>query len=134
MAFAAPFLALAASLVVSAIAVPSGAQSYQGSDGYMREAQDTEVVVGRDGYVRDNVGVEQDPTNYIVIEEGQGTTQQIEGETVIVVEEPQPTAATEKAPPAPTTVIVEQPVAPYDGAIWVDGYWYYGSGGYVWVD
>ncbi|MCZ6806490.1 MAG: hypothetical protein O7F08_06025, partial [Deltaproteobacteria bacterium] len=130
-----PLLALAASLIVSAIAVPAGAEPYDGSDGYAQETTpDIETVVGRDGYVRDDVTVEDDPTNYIVIEQEQGTTQQIDGDTVIVVEEPQPIAASEEAPPPPQTVVVEQPVAPYDGAIWVDGYWYYGAGGYVWVD
>ena len=123
MPFVAPFFALVASLFVSAIAVPVAADTYGASDGYVREATpDTEIVVGRDGYVRDDVTVEGDPTTYIVIEEEQGTTQQIDGETVIVVQEPQPTAASEAAPPPSQTVVVEQPVVPCDGAIWVDRY------------
>ncbi len=135
MPFVTPFFALVASLFVSAVAIPVAADTYGGSDGYVRDATpDTEIVVGRDGYPRDSVVVGDDPTVYVVIEEEQGAAQQIDGETVIVVQEPQPIAASAEAPPSPTTVVVEQPVAPYDGAIWVEGYWYYGAGGYIWVD
>ena len=75
-----------------------------------------------------------DPATYVIIEAESGTTEQVGGETVIVVQEPDPIAATEAAPPPPRTVVEEQPIARCPEGIWVDGYWSYGDGQYLWVD
>ncbi len=34
-------------------------------------------------------------------------------------------------PPAPLAEV--QPPAPFDGAVWIPGYWWWGPSGYVWV-
>jgi len=112
------------------IAVPAAAD-YEGPDGYGTAGYEQDV--SHDGYVREGEPSETpDPTTYVVIEAEEGQTEQVDGETVIVVQEPEPIAATEHAPPQ--TVVVEQPVAQCPGAIWVDGYWYYSNGEYLWVD
>jgi len=100
------------------IAIPASAD-FGGPDGYVREGQKSEAP---------------DPASYAVIEAKDGQIEQVDGETVVVVREPQPIAATEQAPPAPRTVVVEQPAVRCPGAIWVDGYWYYSNGQYVWVE
>ncbi|MGB5809201.1 MAG: hypothetical protein WBG86_01650, partial [Polyangiales bacterium] len=120
MSFPATRCALVASVLLSALPVSVFADSYSGSDGYVR---DTNEVLGTD-----------DPGTYVVIDESEGTVEEIEGEQVIVVQEPEPAAASNLAPPDPQTVVVEQPAPPYDGAIWVDGYWAYEDGQYVWVE
>ena len=125
--------AMFALLVATVAAVPAQAD-YDGADGY-GTAPTYQLDVSHDGYVREgHVGQTDDPATYVVIETESGTTEQVDGETVIVVQEPEPIAATEAAPPAPRTVVVEQPVALCPEGIWVDGYWSYGDGQYLWVD
>ena len=127
---------LTALLVLSlaaATAVPAAAD-YDGPDGYGTTITN-ELDVSYDGYVREGQSSgTYDPTTYVVIEAENGTTEQVDGETVIVVQEPEPVAATKQAPPPPQTVVVEQPVVRCPGAIWVDGYWAYSDGDYVWVE
>ncbi|HSN83575.1 MAG TPA: hypothetical protein VLS88_13415 [Polyangiales bacterium] len=124
-------MAVLASLLV-AMTSARAAADYGGPDGYGNMG--TSAVV-RDGYLRDEPAVEAaDLTNYVIIEAEEGTTEEVEGETVIVVQEPEPIAATSEAPPAPRTVVVEQPAFLCPGGIWVDGYWAYSYGQYVWVD
>ena len=53
---------------------------------------------------------------------------------VWVAHQPQPPVEPNVAtapPPAPLTEL--QPPAPFDGAFWVPGYWWWGPSGYVWV-
>lgn len=115
-----------------AIALPAVAD-YEGPSGYGTATQ--ELDVSHDGYAREEETSEKpDATTYVVIEAADGKTEEVDGETVIVVQEPEPIAATEEAPPAPKTPPVEQPAARCPGAIWVDGYWYYSNGEYLWVD
>jgi len=127
--FAAP-IALCAVVAASspALADYGGPNGYGSTDTY-------EFDVAHDGYVR---GVEPsettDPTNYVVIDAEDGATEEIDGQTVIVVQEPEPIAATEAAPPPPQTVVVEQSRVVCANGIWVDGYWYYDNGDYLWVD
>ena len=117
--------ALGAAMVVAAPA----AADYEGPDGY--GAAGYEHDVSHDGYAREGQTSDTSgPTTYVVIEAEEGVTEQVDGETVIVVQEPEPVVATEQAPPPPQTVVVEQ----CPGAIWVDGYWYYSNGDYLWVD
>ncbi len=126
-------MALFALCAAAALANPAAAD-YGGPDGYGTSSTG-EFNVSHDGYVREgeqNQAV--DPNDYPVIEAESGETEEIDGQTVIVVQEPEPTAATESAPPPPPTVAVEQPVAACSNGIWVDGYWSYGNGDYVWVD
>jgi len=119
--------------LAAATAVPAAAD-YDGPNGYGTTTVN-ELDVSHDGYVREGQSNgTSDPTTYVVIEAEDGTTEQVDGETVIVVQEPEPVAATKQAPPPPQTVVVEQPVALCPGAIWVDGYWAYSNGDYVWVD
>jgi len=125
--------AMFALLVATVAAVPAQAD-YQGADGY-GTAPTNQLDVSHDGYVREgHVGETDDPATYVVIEAESGTSEQVDGETVIVVQEPEPIAATEAAPPPLPTVVVEQPVALCPEGIWVDGYWSYGDGQYLWVD
>lgn len=126
--FTRPMAVLASLLVV--VASARAAADYGGPDGYGSSG-----TTSHDGYLRDDQGVEAaDLTNYVIIEADDGTTEEVEGETVIVVQEPEPIAATSEAPPAPRTVVVEQPAFLCPGGIWVDGYWAYSYGQYVWVD
>ena len=110
------------------------AADYDGADGYGGSTDDG-FEVSHDGYPREGqTSATPDEPTYVVIEAEDGTTEVVEGETVIVVQEPEPVAATEHAPPAPQTVVVVQPEVQCPGAIWVDGYWAYSNGEYVWVD
>ncbi|MGB8332478.1 MAG: hypothetical protein WCE62_20305, partial [Polyangiales bacterium] len=123
-------------LALGAVTVRANAAGadYVGPDGY-GTTNAYELDVSNDGYVREaEEGTVADPRNYVVIEAEDGETEEIDGQTVIVVQEPEPIAATEEAPPAPRTVVVEQPGVLCAGGIWVDGYWSYGNGEYVWVD
>jgi hypothetical protein len=111
-----------------------GSADYEGPDGYGGTTT-YQHDVSHDGYATEGQTSETpDPTTYVVIETEEGATEQVDGETVIVVQEPEPIAATEHAPPPPQTVEVEQPVTACPGGIWVDGYWYYSNGAYLWVD
>jgi len=122
--------ALAAAVALTAPA----AADYDGADGYGKPTGDG-FDVSHDGYQREGQpGATPDATTYVVIEADDGTTEVVDGETVIVVQEPEPLAATEQAPPAPQTVVVVQPEVQCPGAIWVDGYWAYSNGDYLWVD
>ena len=134
MVIAARFTVFAALVIVTA-ALPAAAQ-YGAANGYGQEATGYELGVSHDGYAREaKTGATDDPTTYVVIESESGTSEQIDGQTVIVVQEPQPVAATAEPPPAPKNVIiVEQPELRCQGGIWVDGYWGYSNGDYVWVD
>ncbi len=129
------FMLLCALVAAVSVALPVAAQ-YGTANGYGEEASGYEIDVSHDGYAREGQpSAAADPTQYVVIEAESGTTEQVDGETVIVVQEPQPVAATTEPPPAPKNVIiVEQPEVRCPGGIWVDGYWSYGNGDYVWVD
>ncbi|MGB5348453.1 MAG: hypothetical protein WBN10_02555, partial [Polyangiales bacterium] len=116
-----------------ALTAPAAAD-YDGADGYGGPTGGG-FDVSHDGYQRDGqTAAAPEATSYVVIETEDGTTEVVDGETVIVVQEPEPLAATEQAPPAPQTVVVVQPEVQCPGAIWVDGYWAYSNGEYVWVD
>ncbi|MBT8454051.1 MAG: hypothetical protein KJO40_18965 [Deltaproteobacteria bacterium] len=127
------FTCLVAFGAAVALAAPAAAD-YDGADGY-GEPTGGGFDVSHDGYQREGqTGAAADATTYVVIETEDGTTEVVDGETVIVVQEPEPLAATEQAPPAPQTVVVVQPEVQCPGAIWVDGHWAYSNGDYVWVD
>ena len=132
-------LALSAWTAVTVLSVSAGAD-YEGASGYGASTSTDELEVSHDGYPRGDQaagGQSQAATeapNYVVIEVEEGVSREVEGETVIVVQEPDPIAATDVAPPAPREVAVEQPVMRCPGGIWVDGYWTYGDGQYVWID
>ena len=116
-----------------ALSAPAAAD-YDGADGYGKPTGGG-FDVSHDGYQREGqTGAAADATTYVVIEAEDGTTEVVDGETVIVVQEPEPLAATEQAPPAPQTVVVAQPEVQCPGAIWVDGHWAYSNGDYLWVD
>ncbi|MBW2404436.1 MAG: hypothetical protein JRF42_11685 [Deltaproteobacteria bacterium] len=113
--------AVCAMSVATIATVPAGAD-YQGLDGYCPTYG---FETSHDGYPR--AGQESEAagaTTYVIIEAESGTSQQIDGETVIVVQEPTPTAATAAAPPPPQTVVVEQSVVRCVEGIWVDPYWW----------
>ena len=127
------FISLFALGAAFAVTAPAAAD-YDGPDGY-GGSTGYGFDVPHDGYQREGqTGATPDATTYVVIEAEDGTTEVVDGETVIVVQEPEPLAATEQAPPAPQTVVVVQPEVQCPGAIWVDGYWAYSNGDYVWVD
>lgn len=128
----ASFLAL--SLVVALTVPASAGADFEGADGYDGPTG-YGFDVSHDGYQQQTrAPATPDATNYVVIEAEDGTSEVVDGETVIVVQEPEPLAATEQAPPAPKTVVVVQPEVQCPGAIWVEGYWAYGNGEYTWVD
>ncbi|MDH3843846.1 MAG: hypothetical protein OES69_07895, partial [Myxococcales bacterium] len=114
------FAVLCALSIATAFALPAAADELDVShDGYAREGQPSKTA---------------DPTSYVVIEAEEGTTEQVDGETVIVVQEPAPIAASAEAPPPPEIIVVEEQIPPCPGGVWVDGYWYYSNGQYLWVD
>gem|GEM_PF-1663739 len=121
-------------LGVAAAATNPASADYGGPDGYGTTST-YELDVARDGYVHEGEDREPvDPTTYVVIDAENGETEEVDGQTVVVVQEPEPLAVTEEAPPPPRTVVVEQPSVVCSDGIWVDGYWSYGNGDYVWVD
>ncbi|HET6415872.1 MAG TPA: hypothetical protein VFG22_06225, partial [Polyangiales bacterium] len=121
-------------LSVAAAMGGSARADYDGPDGY-GSSSPSEFDVSHDGYTREGqTPAAFDSSTYVVIEEEDGETEQVDGETVIVVQEPEPIAATAQAPPAPRTVVVENTINLCPGGIWVDGYWGYGNGDYIWVD
>ena len=129
------FAALLAVSTVTAFAVTASADDYEGPDGYKDTGVTYDVDVSHDGYLREGQATETEaPTTYVVVESEEGTTEQVDGETVIVVQEPQPVAATRQAPPPPKVVVSGEQIPVCAGGIWVDGYWYYGNGEYLWVD
>ena len=125
-----------------ALLVPfSAAADYGNAAGYGSDEASVVYEVSHSGYPSGETGPAGEPTNsasstdYVVIEVEQGVPQDVGGETVIVVQEPDPVAATDAAPPpAPTTVAVAQPAVLCSEGIWVEGHWAYGDGQYVWVD
>lgn len=119
-------------LAFATVAAAPAFADYEGPDGYGGSTT-RQYDVSHDGYAHEGDSA-ADSTTYVVIEAEDGQTEEIDGDTVIVVQEPEPVAATEHAPPAPPTVVVEQAVDVCPGGIWVDGYWAYGDGDYVWVD
>ena len=133
--------ALSAWMLVTALSV-SAAADYEGASGYGSSTSTStdELEVSHDGYPRggETPGSEAEaatePPSYVVIEVQEGAPQEVEGETVIVVQEPEPIAASEVAPPPPRVVAVEEPVVRCSDGIWVDGYWTYGDGQYLWVE
>lgn len=52
---------------------------------------------------------------------------------LVVTQELPPVATVAEAPPEPLVDDVDQPVAPYEGAIWVEAHWAYGPTGFTWV-
>ncbi|MBW2379943.1 MAG: hypothetical protein JRG70_10410 [Deltaproteobacteria bacterium] len=121
-------------LSIATVAAVPAAADWEGPNGYGTTTS-YELDVSHDGYVRDGQeGETAAPATYVVIEAESGTAEQVDGETIIVVQEPEPTAATEAAPPPPRTVVVEQPVVRCTEGIWVDGYWSYTDGDYLWVE
>ena len=102
--------------VAALVTAANGASAdYEGGSGYGSPASDMEELeVSHDGYPSadpapaggaTSSSVSADAPNYIVIEVDDGASQKVDGETVIVVQEPEPTAATEQAPPAPLAVV-----------------------------
>lgn len=122
-------------LVFSGFAAPAAADDYKGPSGYGTTGTTYELDVSHDGYgTAGDASQPAGPPTYVVVEAEEGATEELDGETVIVVQEPQPKAATSKAPPPPKVVVVEEQVPACPGGVWVDGYWYYGNGQYTWVD
>ncbi|MBW1757705.1 MAG: hypothetical protein JRJ80_16250 [Deltaproteobacteria bacterium] len=121
--------------IVTAFAVAAAADTGV-LDGYGSTGTTYEYEVSQDGYYPREGQASQTPapTDYVIVESDEGTTEEIDGETVIVVQEPKPIAATKQAPPPPKIVVVEQQIPICPSGIWVDGYWYYSNGEYVWMD
>jgi hypothetical protein len=133
--------ALPAWIAALSFALPVAAD-YEGASGYGSSDTTTdELDVSHSGYPSagqtpgSKAADAATAPNYVVIEVEDGVSQQVDGETVIVVQEPEPVAASDQAPPPPREVPIAQPTARCPaGAIWVDGYWTYGDGQYVWVE
>lgn len=139
MSLLARMLVLPVWIVVAMSALPAAAD-YEGPSGYGAVDDDHELEVSHDGYPRGDAppnteaAGSADAPDYVVVEIEDGTPQEVDGETVIVVQEPEPVAATEEAPPSPRVVAVDEPAALCPEGIWVDGYWSYTNGQYIWVD
>ena len=132
--------ALSACTAVVTFSFPVAAD-YGGPSGYGASETTYEIEVSHTGYPNGDreAGSEApeagDAPSYIVLEVQDGVTEEVDGETVIVVQEPDPVAATEVAPPPPRTAPADQPsVSCPSGGIWVNGYWSYADGQYIWVD
>ena len=101
--------ALSAWIGATAFSV-SATADYEGPSGYGPDDGTYELEVSHDGYPSGDlpadveVEVATEDPSYVVIEVDEGVTQEVEGETVIVVQEPEPVAATDVAPPAPGQV------------------------------
>ena len=79
--------------------------------------------------------VEADTGDYVVIEVEQGGSEEVDGQTVIVVQEPEPVAASSVAPPPVSkSPSVDRPTFVCANGIWVEGHWSYANGDYLWVD
>ena len=117
------------------LASGAAADVYEGVSGYRASEPSYEHEVAHDGY--GGAGHESDsvePQPYVVVEAEMGAAEQVEGETILVVQEPEPVAATTRAPPPPRVAPSEQQVVSCPSGVWVDGYWEYRSGAYAWVD
>ena len=131
-------VALFAWTAAMGLSVSAGAD-YEGASGYDAPTP-YEIDVSHDGYPRGDqppggqIDAAAEAPDYVVIEIEEGVAEEVDGETVIVVQEPEPIAATDVEPPPPREVAVEQPFGRCPDGIWVDGYWSYGDGEYVWVD
>jgi hypothetical protein len=113
----------------------AAADDYQGPSGYETSEPDYQLDVAHDGY--GGVGRASDsaePSTYVVVEAETGTTTEVEGETVIVVQEPEPVAATTQSPPPPRVAPSDEQVRGCPTGVWVHGYWDYRDGQYAWVD
>jgi hypothetical protein len=72
---------------------------------------------------------------YEVFDVEMGSAGLIGDEVVLVVPEPAPVAVIEQAPPVQAPeAFIEQPLPPYEGAIWVDGHWSYAGTELVWLE
>lgn len=58
----------------------------------------------------------------------------VNGQRLVVTQEPDPVATIKRAPPPPPQAVGNPPPAPYRGAIWVAAHWTYGAAGLSWVD
>ena len=131
-------LALFSWTAAMVLTVSAGAD-YEGASGYDAPTP-YELEVSHDGYPRGDqppggqIDAATEAPDYVVIEIEDGVAEEVDGETVVVVQEPEPIAATDVEPPPPRAVAVEQPFGRCRDGIWVDGYWSYGDGQYVWVD
>jgi len=128
------FFAVSACLS-SASSVVAVADDYQGASGYGTSQPNYQFDVAHDGY--GGVGRAMDsaePPSYVVVEAEAGTTTEVEGETVVVVQEPEPVAATMQAPPPPRVAPSDEQVQDCPTGVWVHGYWDYRDGQYAWVD
>lgn len=106
-----------------------------GPSGYPASEPSVEYDVAHDGYGGVGHAVETaEAPAYVVVETESGTTTEYEGEPVMVVEEPEPVAASSEPPPPPRVVPSEDAVMECPSGVWVDGYWDYRAGQYVWVD
>ena len=80
--------------VACGFAAPALADDYEGPSGYGATGTTYELDVSHDGYGRGASASETaDPTKYVVVDAESGVTEEIEGETVVVVQEPEPIAA-----------------------------------------
>lgn len=128
-------LLVVAWLAASASAGADDGQETSRPSGYGTSEPRIEYDVAYDGYGGVGRPVETaEPPTYPVVEADTGTTTEYEGETILVVKEPDPVAATSEAPPPPRVVATDAPVIECPSGVWVDGYWDYRAGRYVWVD
>jgi hypothetical protein len=113
----------------------AGADDYSGPSGYGTSSPNYQFDVAHDGYGGVGHPLESaEPATYRVLEVDAGTSTEIEGETVVVMQEPDPIAATTQAPPPPRVAPSDQQAVVCPNGVWVDGYWDYRDGQYVWVD
>lgn len=117
------------------LASSAEADEYEGPSGYEVGEPNYQLDVAHDGYGGVGSALEPgEPPTYAVVEAEAGTSTEVEGETIIVVKEPEPVAATTQAPPAPMVAPSDEQVRDCASGVWVHGYWDYRGGRYVWVD
>ncbi|MBW2509413.1 MAG: hypothetical protein JRE81_12330 [Deltaproteobacteria bacterium] len=113
------------------------ADDYQEPTGYETSEPSYQLDVAHDGYGGAGRPMDSvEPRAYPVLEAAAeaGTTVEVEGESVLVVTEPSPLAATKQAPPAPKVAPSDEQAKDCPAGVWVHGYWDYRSGHYAWVE
>ncbi|MGD8608180.1 MAG: hypothetical protein PVH21_12865 [Myxococcales bacterium] len=70
-------------------------------------------------------------TDYPALTRGQVVF--VNGQRLVVTQEPLPLATVRQAPPPPVEAVGDPPPSPYRGAIWVDAHWAYESSGLSWI-
>jgi hypothetical protein len=85
----------------------------------------------RDDEVAATVATLQAANQYPALTRGRVVV--VNGQRLVVTQEPVPLATIAQAPPPPPVAVGDPPPSPYQGAIWVAGHWTFDTAGFSWV-